>query len=85
MPKAKAPFSPESAHVNLMRALTALAPARIVGKADACDVQARTDHIRAVYHVAIRYLEQLVQDTTDHLPGRIDCGKADLILWDGST
>src|SRR5215472_14951286 len=57
----------ERAHVDFVRALSALPPPRIVGDADAADIEGRTDHVRAVYRACIHYIDAAVTDTMDHL------------------
>ena len=79
---ATSPITPHAAHVNLIRALKALPPPAIAGNADADDIKARVAHLRAIYRALIAYLDVVVADTTDHLPGHVDCAKADGILLD---
>jgi hypothetical protein len=73
-------ITPQSAHVNLVRALAALQPPRIIGQVDANDIEARCDHLRDMYSVFTRYLDEIVIDTTNHLSG--NRAKVALILFD---
>ena len=81
---AKARITPESAHVNLVRALAALQPPRIVGQVDANDIESRCEHLHASHSAIMRYLETIIGDTVNHLAatGRINQDKAALYLFD---
>lgn len=74
----------ERAHLDLIRALSALPPHRIVGTADAADVEGRADYLRQVYLAAIRYLEVIADDTLDHIAsdGEVDWMRANILFWD---
>lgn len=71
-----------AAHCKLLDKLAALTPPPIKGKATADAVRARVEHLRAIQQAVGEYVEAVNQDTTDHLPGRVDCAKADVILFD---
>jgi len=81
-PELAASLPLELAHVNLLHALTALAPPSIDGNADVSEVQARIDHMRAVYDAVNRYAAGIIEDTTDHLPGPFNRSAAENIVGD---
>src|SRR5262245_14769607 len=75
----------ERAHVDLVRALSALSPPRpIVGVADAAGVLARTEHMQKIYRIAMDYLEAVMATTIDHLPTAeaVDQHEIQLAIWD---
>jgi len=84
---AKALVTIESAHVNLIRAISALRPPAIVGQADANDVEARADHLAALHAAVMRYVEFIVSATVENLAcgARIDHGRAALALFDSMS
>jgi hypothetical protein len=73
----------EHAHRALIAQLAALAPRPIVGFADAADVEARTDHLQAVFKAVIEYEQAAITDTVDHLAAvRNHRGEVVDLLWD---
>jgi len=59
----------QGAHVYVTRALSALPPHRIVGKADLVDIEGRMDHLQAVYRIVNRYADVVLEDTIRHIAG----------------
>jgi hypothetical protein len=68
----------------MLKALSALSPARIVGIADAADVLTRTEQMKAVHSIVIAYLEELMFDAVDHLEAArpVNQREVENIIWD---
>jgi hypothetical protein len=77
-------MSLKHSHANLIGTLAALSPPHsIVGPADAADIVTRTEHLQQVYGAVIEYLEEVLDDTIDHLPASpADQREITLIVWD---
>jgi hypothetical protein len=71
----------ERAHLNLIQSLTVLFPPRIVGQADAADIESRADHLQQVFRAVIRYEEAVIADTAERIAGP-HRGKVAEHLWD---
>jgi hypothetical protein len=74
----------ERAHIDLTRALSALPPHRIIGNADAADVEARADHLHQVFCLTAAYIDAVILDTMNHMATATDPDwlKIELILGD---
>src|SRR5262245_36596341 len=74
----------ERAHLSLVQSLTVLFPHRIVGDADAADIEARADHLRQAHRVFLHYIEAVTLDTMNHIvsDGPVDWVKVEVALFD---
>jgi hypothetical protein len=73
----------ERSHLELIQRLSVLFPHQIVGgPADTADVEARIDHLRAIFRAVLDYEQAVIEDTAAQIVGGRR-GEIVQHLWDG--
>jgi hypothetical protein len=77
------PVSPvRVAHAEFVAALAGRPPRTIPLEADAIDLEDRADHLNTVFNALSAYLNVILDDTAQNVPGRLDLRDAEAFLAD---
>jgi hypothetical protein len=76
----------ERAHIDFVRALSALQPHRIIGEADLADIEGRADHLRQAYRLFVNYIDAVAEDTMNSMAdGDVDWLAVEMALFDATN
>jgi hypothetical protein len=76
------PVNPvRAAHAEFVIALAAHPPSRIPLFPDAADLEDRADHLKLVLKALTAYLAALLDDAAQNIPGGLDLGQIDALLF----